>query len=100
MAAPLLVSSTFSALFGSPSHEGVWLSGRCSTHCRNCSRLTGRNREGNDTRRHGHYCVYINGNSGWLRARSSLGDPKLVKHNSSAVSKDSERVEAIAPHPV
>ena len=39
MAAPLLVSSTFSALFGRPSQDGVWLSGRCSTHCRNCSRL-------------------------------------------------------------
>ena len=36
---PLLVSSTFSALLGRPSQEGVWLSGRFSTHCRNCSRL-------------------------------------------------------------
>ena len=36
---PLLVSSTFSALLGSPNHAGVWLSGRFSTHCRNCSRL-------------------------------------------------------------
>ena len=41
MSVPLLVSSTFSALFGRPSQDGVCVSGSCSTHCRNCSRLRG-----------------------------------------------------------
>ena len=39
MPTPLLVSKTFSALLGSPSQDGVWVSGRDSTHCTNCSRL-------------------------------------------------------------
>jgi len=36
---PRLVSRTVSAEFGSPSHDGVWLSPSDSVHCMNSSRL-------------------------------------------------------------
>ena len=36
---PLLVRRTISALLGSPSQDGVWLSGSFSIHCKNCSLL-------------------------------------------------------------
>lgn len=42
---PCVVSSTFSAFLGRPSHEGDWASGRASVHWRNCSRLQYRFKE-------------------------------------------------------